>query len=491
MPEGLEVSDFKAQVPLQSLLEKTVRRWLLVESNKEMVDRIRDENNGSAKLELLWRWGFDGTGSQAVYHMANESGDATKKETTLFATQMTPINVKHLGNGDVIWKNRRANCACTCRPIRLCYEKEDKESIQAEYNRMIDEIEALKDFEPIPGVRFSFADIKTAFDGKCLTYILDEPSSQNCPLCSATPKQMSTPGTEFKLKDMPNILDHGFGSLHVRLRAAVCVLNMGKRSRIKKHFTKLTQRDHLSMARREDEIKEYLWQHLSVRVGDVGGETGTSLTGNVARKLFGNPRVFAEACEVPEELVKQLAIICNAIACRYELDPVKFELACSKFMDIYYGFFLKPNQTTAWFKLPQTVHKVIAHGRQLLENLPCPPGLASEESPEANNKNLREFRKSFARKSKRSYTMYDVMQRLLVRSDPYILSFSEEKALKKAIILPIEPEIQAMLKTTQEHDDLVNEPEDEAIEDEVIDLEPLAEEPLDEEPLDEEPMDED
>ncbi|CAB0035033.1 unnamed protein product [Trichogramma brassicae] len=48
-----------------------------------------------------------------------------------------------------------------------------------------------------------------------------------------------------------------------------------------------------------------------------------------------------------------------------------------------------------------SVHIVLIHGYQIIENLPVPIGILSEEAQEANHKNVKRFRDKYSRKDSR------------------------------------------------------------------------------------------
>lgn len=67
-----------------------------------------------------------------------------------------------------------------------------------------------------------------------------------------------------------------------------------------------------------------------------------------------------------------------------------------------------------------TVHKVLMHGAQVISDAILPIGQLSEEAAEARNKHFRKYRVDFARKFSRIDCNRDVLNRLLLTSDPMI-----------------------------------------------------------------------
>ena len=60
---------------------------------------------------------------------------------------------------------------------------------------------------------------------------------------------------------------------------------------------------------RKGSVQESSWKVLGLRVDRVVQGTGTSNTGNVARRFFRDPEKAAEATEVSEDLIRRFAVI--------------------------------------------------------------------------------------------------------------------------------------------------------------------------------------
>jgi len=76
------------------------------------------------------------------------------------------------------------------------------------------------------------------------------------------------------------------------------------------------------------------------------------------------------------------------------------------------------------------LHLTMIDGKIISATL-LPKGQLSEEAKEAQNKDLKKFRESFARKISREETNKDLMRRLLVTSDPVISAMRCLPNLKK------------------------------------------------------------
>ncbi|XP_018797861.1 PREDICTED: uncharacterized protein LOC108974460 [Bactrocera latifrons] len=97
-------------------------------------------------------------------------------------------------------------------------------------------------------------------------------------------------------------------------------------------------------------------------------------------------------------------------------------------------------QNYSWFYMPVTVHKVLMHGKDIMDAAVLPIGMLSEEAEEARNKDYRKYRLMFSRKCDRIST--DVFNILLITSDPYISSLRRHS---NKISLELDPIVKDMV----------------------------------------------
>lgn len=69
-----------------------------------------------------------------------------------------------------------------------------------------------------------------------------------------------------------------------------------------------------------------------------------------------------------------------------------------------------------------TVHKILMHGADIDNVAIVPIGKLSEEASEARNKDFRRYREFHSRKSSRVNTNQDLLNMILLSSDPLISS---------------------------------------------------------------------
>lgn len=89
-----------------------------------------------------------------------------------------------------------------------------------------------------------------------------------------------------------------------------------------------------------------------------------------------------------------------------------------------------------WHPMTPTMHKILMHGGQIIQNSLLPIGQLSEEAAEARNKHFRSYRLNFVRKFSREECNLDVYNRLLLSSDPLISCMRQTKKPSRKAFLP-------------------------------------------------------
>ena len=134
----------------------------------------------------------------------------------------------------------------------------------------------------------------------------------------------------------------------------------------------------------------------------------------------------AEICGVSPQLVKNIHTIWGTMASGYAIDGDKFGKLCEETKDMYLN-----DEKTKWYNIPPTLHKVLVHGKDIIENCPVPIGLTNEEASEANNKILRKVHSHHTRKTSWSDGMSDMYHRMMDISDPVVLQKCQQKKKRK------------------------------------------------------------
>lgn len=187
--ECLKVTDVCAELPLQSLMDHTAHRLLVLQ--EEVIVIAAAAAKGAQKDELTIKleakWGFDGSSNLSQYNKKFEDDNATatkKNDANLIATTMVPLRMTTLDDSkNIVWNNATPQSPRWCRPLQLQFEKETDELTLKEKESVENEIAALIPFT------VTIADIKVTFeyklyltmiDGKCLAVITKTKSKQTC-----------------------------------------------------------------------------------------------------------------------------------------------------------------------------------------------------------------------------------------------------------------------------------------------------------------------
>ncbi|CAL4226389.1 unnamed protein product [Meganyctiphanes norvegica] len=164
-----------------------------------------------------------------------------------------------------------------------------------------------------------------------------------------------------------------------------------------------------------------------IDAADGTGHTGTSLTGNLAKRFFaGECRVLLYKIVKEPHLghVKKLHLHFDVIlrilsSKNHSIDMDKFGNLCTTtYVDVLTHF--------KWVDLTPTVHKVLAHATELISNNMCMGiGHLSEEGLEACHKIIRRFRVSWTLQTSDQANLKDLLKKLWLRSDPLFIPIVE------------------------------------------------------------------
>lgn len=430
--EDIVVTETRAEINLQALLNKTVGR--LVQAQKEVIKRVQP----SSTLTLICKWGCDGSSGHSNYKQKFENAEDT--DEFLFVFSFVPIRL--IDNNDVIWQNPRPSSTMYCRPIKFIFAKETTELTKTETNRILEEVDNLTetvcdlgDFQ----ISVKHVLLLTMTDGKVCNALTETLSSQKCYICGATPKTMNEPAINYQSNQ-----DHyGFGlsTLHAWIRTFECCLHISYRLDIKKWQARSAE-DKTSVKQRSDEIKRRFKQEMGLTVDKPKPGYGSSNDGNTARRFFGNPELSAQITGLDVTFIKQFDIILRALASGYEINLEEFKKLCDETRKHYLSLY-------SWYYMPATVHKILVHSVDVIKTAIVPIGQLSEEAQEARNKDCRRYREHNTRKCSRTATNRDLLNMLIITSDPLINSLRDlpkkkaDKLCPEVLKLIVPPNVSA------------------------------------------------
>lgn len=428
--ESIEGTGSKFKVNLQALMVNTVKRIVKI-VDAEISGLMDSMEVDCVEMVLLSSWGMDGSTGYAQYNQELPEGCQDDKD--VFSSTITPIRLfLHNDQKNIIWYNPMPQSIRFCRPFILEFIKESREIIIATKKATEKEMSELTpvqvELTSANGksilVDFNFA--LSMINGKVLTYVTGGTSMQNCPICRATPNIMnSAEKLEEGFVSNEEALHYGISPLHAWIRFFECLLHISYRMDFKMWQTTKPFKDLYEQ--RKKQITTELYEKFKVRVDQPrSGGSGTSTTGNICRRVFSNPQLLSSVLKIDEELIERFRNILITINCQEAINPEKVDAYCK---DTYRLYLEKYD----WYKIPATVHKVLAHAGEIIMHSPAPLGTLAEEAAESQHKKLKKYRTHHARKRSRVDNLHDVFMRAMHESDPYISSIWMAKRRQKGI----------------------------------------------------------
>lgn len=410
-----KVSETSASTELQDILDHTAQRILKI----DQVEKSVLENN-KTKLELIVKYGCDGTSGFTQYKQAfteARSGEGN----SVFVICMVPLFLRfseHRNEEITFWENKYPSSTKLCRPIRFIFEKETSELIKCEMSNIQKQARKLAPVRIVVEGREIFVNFtlhSTMLDGKVRQVLTDTVSSQRCSICAATPTEMNQ--IELVLKKPPKTHAYLFGlsTLHAWIRNMEWVLHLSYKvlANVKKYNERLTIEEKARIRDKKNNVIDGIKKELNILVDTVKQSAGNTNDGNTARKFFRNYSKVAEITGIKEEFIKRLYVILQTVGSKHYINVDLFRKYCLDTARLYIDSY-------QWYPMPSSCHALLIHGPAVIDAFSIPIGLLSEEAQEGRNKDFKNCRENNTRKSKPELTNEDIMRYLLVSSDPYI-----------------------------------------------------------------------
>ncbi|KAF0308141.1 hypothetical protein FJT64_020619 [Amphibalanus amphitrite] len=143
------------------------------------------------------------------------------------------------------------------------------------------------------------------------------------------------------------------------------------------------------------------------------GGAGTTNDGNSARRFFLEHETSADILGLDSTLIRRFSYLLRAASSNFHLDEERFgvyAVETARMLVSQYG----------WFRMPQSVHKLLIHAPTVSAGMLLPLGAMSEEAQEARNKDFKAIREHHSRQISRVQSNTDLVHRLLETSDPLI-----------------------------------------------------------------------
>lgn len=400
----------------------------------EVIESLPENKVGN--LELICKWGCDGTSGQSTYKQKFSDGDGNKSDANIFFISLVPLQIFDRVNPHVIiWKNPRPSSPRFCRPIKIEFLHETAEATRAEVDCIEAQERNLVPFQTVidgKKININFKLVLTMIDGKVCNSITNTLSSMRCYLCGATSKEFNDIDKMLQRPINKDRFEFGISSLHAWIRFFECCLHVAYKLEIQKWQGRKEDKENID--RRKKNIQQGFRDRLGLLVDQQKPGYGSSNDGNTARSFFENSEISASITGIDEELIKRFHVVLQVISCGFEINIPKFrkytEDTARKFVELY-----------SWYFMPTTVHKILIHGHGIVKSSLLPIGQMSEEAQESCNKYIKRFREDFSRKCDRIKNMEDFFCRLLVTSDPIISSLRKLPPKKLRSLSPYAVEL--------------------------------------------------
>uniref|UniRef100_A0A2H1WX10 SFRICE_035512 n=1 Tax=Spodoptera frugiperda TaxID=7108 RepID=A0A2H1WX10_SPOFR len=220
----------------------------------------------------------------------------------------------------------------------------------------------------------------------------------------------------------PDTLKFGLSTLHARIRFFKSLLHLSYKIPIRKWQAR-TQEHKNIVADRKKKIQEAFKEEMGLLVDIPKAGFGNTNDGNTSRRFFSNPEISSRITGVDINLIKKCSVLLETLS----------------------------------------------NGATVIDHAILPIGQLSEEAAEARNKHFRIYRQNFSRKCSREDCNKDVLNRLLLTSDPF-LSSNRQRQRKNRKPFSVEalgllvPETSHVSSTDFEEDDGSSEHESDQLE---------------------------
>lgn len=407
--EQIFLTETRAEIKLQAVLNKTVER--LISAQLEVFKSLPP---GSA-FSLISKWGCDGSSGHSTYKQKFANSEDT--DEFLFVFSFVPLQLRD-NSGNIVWQNPRPSSTMYCRPIKFIFSKETTNFTVTETNKVLEEINQL--IPTIGNVNGNEVSVKhellfTMIDGKVCNSMTDTSSAQKCYICGATPKFMNDESKEFVVNK--NNLGFGISPLHAWIRSFECLLHISYRLEVKKWQIR-DENDKANVKQRSARIQDRFKSEMGLIVDKPKPGFGNTNDGNTARRFFGNPELASDITGLDVSLIKNFGTILRTLASGYDINIEKFNSLTQDTKKLYLSLY-------SWYYMPVTVHKLLVHSVDIVQSALLPIGQLSEEAQEARNKDCRRFREHNTRKVSRIATNRDLLNMLIITSDPVVNSLRE------------------------------------------------------------------
>lgn len=411
------VSETEAEVKLQDLVDNTALR--LHKYLEDVIDKCPEAEK--IAMTLTYKWGCDGS-QQTRYKQKFQNDEDS--DASVFISSIVPLRLTC--GTKIIWQNPTPSSPRFCRPIRMRFVKENKDVTNDEFSYIEGQASKLEATTIADNIKISHTLLPTMIDGKVCNAATNTTSTMRCYVCGRTQKTFNDLSTTTSTEN-PETFKFGLSILHARIRFFEFLIHLSYKLKANIHKGRMQKQDKSQIEAAKVAIQKSFEERMGLLVDIPKAGYGNTNDGNTSRRFFSDIEVAADITGINIELIQRFRVILEVISSGFDVDTEKlgkYTMDTAKFyVELY-----------PWQPMSPTVHKILMHAPSVIEHALLPIGQLSEEASEARNKHFRQYRESYSRKFSRKDCMEDVMNRLLLTSDPYFSSIRPRQNKKKLAI---------------------------------------------------------
>lgn len=407
------VSETEAEVKLQDLVNNTAER--LCKYLENVIDMCSESEKRD--MTLTYKWGCDGSQQNCYKQKFQKQGDS---DANVFISSMVPLRLTC--GTKTIWTNPTPSSPRFCRPIRIRFVKESNDITNDEIKYIEQQAKELQKTKLGDTIKINHILLPTMVDGKVCNAATENKSTMRCFICGKTQRFFND--LTLANEENPSTFKFGLSTLHARIRMFEFLLHLSYKLKANVHSSRVLREDKALIQAAKETIQRDFKEKMGLLVDIPKVHFGNTNDGNTSRRFFNEIEVAAEITGINIELIKRFKVILEVLSSGFDIQTEKFgnyTLDTAKiFVDLY-----------PWQPMSPTVHKILIHSKSVIEHALLPIGQLSEEASEARNKHFRLYRESFSRKFSRTACMEDIINKLLLTSDPYISSLRQRSYKNK------------------------------------------------------------
>ena len=150
----------KCEVPLQNLLDHTVKRLM-----RYMNLHFNEDLN--TYLKIIFKYGFDGTNSN-IFKQKNSNEEAYLN--SIFTSMLVPLQLVNVNTEEIYWTNPVPSSTRLCHPLKLLFLHETSDLCRQEEMNIQQQLEELQDIT-VAGWSVTSEMMLTMIDGKVIVEI--------------------------------------------------------------------------------------------------------------------------------------------------------------------------------------------------------------------------------------------------------------------------------------------------------------------------------